>query len=218
MRRRILAATSAVTLIAGMPIAATGAQPPGGVQKVAAAEPNAGDYPASEGWMWVDERIRYSAGQACSGPVIEHYRTHTRISLNGKVVTDPSTAPQNGDQVRQESPDAVTTFIRPRAMRITRIADGSAVGRVVNGGKDLRFTGYGRNYFLGSGVRGIIFTDGVQRFVLADYQSNRSPVRNLRIVRGSAYEVCRMLGLRPVRGENPAPPPQRALARLDGGA
>ena len=155
-----------------------------------------GEYPASEGWEYTDITLAIPAGYACDGDVRLFYRGHER-----RVVTGPNTS------TYEAGADVKATFTNVGTGRsLTKRSDGTFYETFVNGGRDLRVVAKGRNLLFGSGVRGILYTTGINKFIVTDVMD---PVRSkitVYKIKGKAVDLCRKLGLRPVNGKSLPPP------------
>lgn len=159
-----------------------------GTLPAAAAEPEPG--PGKTVTFNVDETFVLPKNDACNVAVEMHNKATVSISItsDGRFVT--TLAPDGQTWIKNMKTGKTYWFKN----------DGSFVDRVKKNG-DFSSWGFGRNSYVGKGIKGILYADGVQKFDVRK-PFTEDQVIKMRHIDGKRVQLCYKIGAKPVKGKN----------------
>jgi hypothetical protein len=173
---------------AGLAAAAGLALSLGGTSTAAATEPEPG--PGKTVTTKVDTTFVLPKNAACNVAVEVHNKATTSISItsDGRYVT--TLAPDGRTRIKNLKTGKTYSFKN----------DGSFVDQVRKNG-NFKSWGFGRNTYFGKGIKGILYTNGVQRFDVRK-PFTEDQVIKMRRIDGKSVQLCYKIGAKPVKGKN----------------
>jgi len=161
----------------------------GGMSTAAAAEPEPA--PGKTVTIKVDETFVLPKNGACNAAVEVRNKATTSISItsDGRYVT--TLAPDGRTRIKNMKTGKTYSFKN----------DGSFVDQVKKNG-DFKSWGFGRNTYFGKGIKGILYTNGVQRFDVHKPFTENQAIK-MRRIDGKSSQLCYKIGAKPVKGKNP---------------